>query len=94
MTGQTYTYFETLDTVNQKLGGLTETSNRMLEVGQDMRRLQELLAAPTLRGAVGERMLEGLLRQTLPADSYKTQHTFRNGHRVDAAIQLAMGWCR
>ena len=91
VTGQTSTYFETLETVNQKLGGLTETSNRMLEVGQDMRRLQELLAAPTLRGAVGERMLEGLLRQTLPAGSYKTQHTFRNGHRVDAAIQLADG---
>lgn len=91
VSGQTSTYQETLTAVNQALGGLTQTSHRMLEVGRDMQKLQELLAAPTLRGGVGELMLEGMLRQTLPSDFYETQFTFRNGNRVDAVLRLASG---
>ena len=91
VTGQASTYQETMTSVNQSLGGLTETSKHILEVGQDMRKLQEVLAAPTLRGGVGETMLEELLRQMLPNGFYDTQHTFRNGHRVDAVIRLTGG---
>ena len=90
VSGQTSTYQETLTTVNQVLGGLTQTSHRMLEVGSG-EELQELLAAPTFRGGVGDLMLEGMLRQTLPSDFYETQFTFRNGNRVDAVLRLASG---
>lgn len=91
VTSEASTHRDTIAAVNQALGGLTETSKHILEVGQDMRKLQEVFAAPTLRGGVGETMLEDLLRQTLPNGSYDTQHTFRNGNRVDAVIQLADG---
>ena len=91
VTGQATTYQETMKSVDQALGGLTKTSERILEVGQDMRKLQEVLAAPTLRGSVGEMMLEELLRQLLPKEFYDTQHTFRNGHRVDAVVRLTGG---
>ena len=91
VTGQASTYHETLTSVNKALGGLTQTSQRILDVGQDMRKLQELLASPTLRGELGELLLEELLRQTLPQGSYGVQHTFRNGHRVDAVIRLKDG---
>ena len=91
VTGQASTYQETLNAVNKALGGLTQTSQRLMDVGQDMQKLQELLASPTLRGAVGELMLEELLRQTLPEGFYSTQHTFRNGRRVDAVIRLKDG---
>ena len=91
ITGQASTYQDTISSVNQALGGLTQTSQRILEVGQDMQKLQEVLAAPTLRGSLGELMLEQLLRKMLPKDHYEIQHTFRNGHRVDAVIRLADG---
>ena len=91
VTGQAATYQQTLNSVNQTLGGLTKTSQRILEVGKDMQKLQEVLAAPTLRGGLGELMLEELLRQTLPVGFYETQHTFRNGSRVDAVIRLTHG---
>ena len=91
VTGQAATYQQTLNSVNQTLGGLTKTSQRILEVGKDMHNLQEVLAAPTLRGGLGELMLEELLRQTLPVGFYETQYTFRNGNRVDAVIRLTDG---
>ena len=91
VTGQASTYHETLNAVNQTLGGLTQSSERIMEVGRDMQKLQEVLAAPTLRGGIGELMLEGVLQQMLPKGFYETQHTFRNGHRVDAVIRLAEG---
>ena len=53
--------------------------------------LEDLLAAPTLRGRIGELILENLLAQTLPRDSYETQHVLRNGRKVDAVIRLADG---
>ena len=53
--------------------------------------LEQLLAAPTLRGGVGELVLENMLSQTLPTGSYETQYALRNGNRVDAVIRLADG---
>ncbi len=91
VTGQFSSYQETLSDVHERLGHLSQSSQRMLEMGQDMQRLKDILAAPTLRGEIGELMLEELLRQTLPAGFYETQHTFRNRQRVDAVIRLKEG---
>ena len=77
-----------MDSVNQTLGRLSQVSESMLDVGQELRKV---LSAPTPRGALGETLLEEMLSQTLPAGSYRTQHTFRNQRRVDAVIQLADG---
>lgn len=77
-----------IDSVNQTLGRLSQVSESMLDVGQELRKV---LSAPTPRGALGETLLEEMLNQTLPAGSYRTQHTFRNLRRVDAVIQLADG---
>ena len=77
-----------LDSVNQTLGRLSLVSESMLDVGQELRKV---LSAPTLRGGLGETLLEEMLSQTLPAGSYRTQHTFRNLRRVDAVIQLSDG---
>ena len=89
---QVSTYHETLGSVNMELGGLAKTSQRMLELGQDVQKLQDVLSAPTFRGGIGELMLEELLRKTLPQKSYATQYQFRNGNRVDAVIQLSNGY--
>jgi DNA recombination protein RmuC len=61
----------------------------MLQLGTDVRRLQDILASPKLRGKMGEWSLENLLSQVLPKDSYELQHAFRDGKVVDALIKLA-----
>ncbi len=91
VTSQASTYQETVNAIHQALGGLTQTSQRILEVGKNMRQLQDVLAAPKLRGGLGEFLLEDLLRQVLPQGIYETQFTFRNGRRVDAIIRLSNG---
>ena len=77
-----------LDSLNRELGQVTNQTQRILEVGQDMR---EVLAVPKLRGGLGEQLLENLLRQVLPKGSFQVQYTFRSGRRVDAVIRLEGG---
>jgi len=91
VTGLASTYQETVNAVHQALGGLTQSAQQILRVGQDVRQLQDVLSAPKLRGGLGELLLEDLLRQVLPQGIYDTQHTFRNGQRVDAIIRLTNG---
>ena len=79
---------ERLDSLNRGLGEVKADTRRMVEVGEEMR---VVLGAPTLRGALGERMLEQLLGQVLPSGAYSTQHQFRNGARVDALVLLREG---
>ena len=79
---------ERLDSLNRGLGEVKADTRRMVEVGEEMRMV---LGAPTLRGGLGERMLEQLLGQVLPSGAYSTQHQLRNGSRVDAIVQLRDG---
>lgn len=68
----------TIDEAQKKIDGLTV----------NMVSLQELLGDKRSRGAYGEVQLEGLVRNVLPNDSFKMQHTFENGVRVDCALFL------
>lgn len=77
--------------LQRSLGGLEEANRRIYEVGKDIASLQQILQAPKLRGGLGELLLEDLLEQILPAEHYSVQHTFRCGHKVDAAIHLGKG---
>ena len=77
-----------LDSLNRGLGEVKADTRRMVEVGEEMR---AVLGAPTLRGGLGERMLEQLLGQVLPSGAYSTQHQLRNGTRVDALVLLREG---
>jgi len=61
----------------------------MLQLGTDVRRLQDILSSPKLRGQMGEWSLENLLANILPKDSYKLQYAFKDGKVVDALVQLA-----
>ena len=74
--------------VHGSLGKLDEATRRMLEVGQDIAGLQQILKPPQLRGGFGETLLEQLLSQILPADTFELQYAFRSGERVDAVIRL------
>ncbi len=78
-----------LGQLNSQIGELQGTNKQMLQLGTDVRRLQDILASPKLRGQMGEWSLENLLQNTLPKDSYELQYGFRDGQKVDALIKLA-----
>ena len=80
---------QVLSQLNTQIGELQGTNRQMLQLGTEVRRLQDILSSPKLRGQMGEWSLENLLAQILPKDSYKLQYSFKDNQKVDALIQLA-----
>ncbi len=78
-----------LSQLNTQVGELQGTNKQMLQVGSEIRRLQDILSSPKLRGQMGEWSLENLLSQILPNNNYELQYSFRDGQKVDALIKLA-----
>jgi DNA recombination protein RmuC len=72
----------------EQLGKLDGTAAQMLARANDLARLEQALRPPKARGGVGEILLGNLLRDSLPPDAYRLQHTFRTGERVDAVIKV------
>jgi DNA recombination protein RmuC len=89
---------ERLDSVGQvvgsvqaSLGQLGEANRRILEVGQNIASLQEILQAPKLRGGLGELFLSEVLAQILTPEHFSLQHRFKSGETVDAVVRLGGG---
>lgn len=78
-----------LGQLNAQIGQLQGTNKQMMQIGTEVRRLQQILASPKLRGQMGEWSLESLLSQILPKESYELQYSFKDGKVVDALIKLA-----
>ena len=78
-----------LGQLSAQIGQLQGTNKQMMQIGTEVRRLQQILASPKLRGQMGEWSLENLLSQILPKESYELQYVFRDGQRVDVLIKLA-----
>ncbi len=74
--------------VSKGLGGLSEATKKVFDVGKDIASLQEILRSPKLRGGLGELFLGDLLAQILPPAHFSLQHRFRSGEVVDAVIRL------
>lgn len=78
----------TMDNIRKELEGVRNSADRILEVGQNISSLQDILSPPKLRGGFGEMLLERLVAQILPQANYSFQHRFRSGEAVDAVIHL------
>ncbi|MEN6575491.1 MAG: DNA recombination protein RmuC [Phycisphaerales bacterium] len=80
---------QVLQQLNTQIGELQGTNKQMLRLGIDVKRLQDILASPKLRGQMGEWSLENLLAQVLPQGSFELQHVFQDGRIVDALVRMA-----
>ncbi|MEO8199071.1 MAG: DNA recombination protein RmuC [Gemmatimonadota bacterium] len=74
--------------VRERLGKLSDATQRLETMGTSVTEVQELLRVPRLRGTLGEVWLEEILRQVFPASLYQMQYTFQSGVRVDAVIRI------
>ena len=80
---------ETATQIAEKLGKVHGATEQMLARANDLQRLEQALRPPKARGGFGELLLGKLLADTLPADAYQLQFTFRSGDRVDAVIKAS-----
>jgi len=82
---------ERLDNAARVISQVQRNIGEMSEIGRGMKDLQEFLRSPKLRGNVGEQVLNELLVQMLPKQSFHLQYTFKSGEKVDAAIKTSAG---
>ncbi|MDO8610236.1 MAG: DNA recombination protein RmuC [bacterium] len=80
-----------LDSTARVIGDVQKNIGEFSEIGRSMKDLQEFLQSPKLRGNIGEQILNDLLAQHFPKDTYELQHTFKNGEKVDAIIKTSQG---
>ncbi|MDD5134445.1 MAG: DNA recombination protein RmuC [Phycisphaerae bacterium] len=79
---------QTLDKLNNQLGRLQGSNQKIIELGSDLKSLQRILASPKLRGNMGEWQLEKILSTVLPIGSFTLQYAFRDGKKVDALVKM------
>ena len=79
---------QTATQIAEKLERVQGATTQVLARANDLARLEQALRPPKARGGFGELLLENLLRDMLPTDSYSIQHSFKSGERVDAAIRI------
>lgn len=71
-----------------QLGELQGRLNELTRISGNLEELRSLFVIPYTRGGLGETLLEELLRNWLPEESYALQYGFKNGSRADAVIRL------
>lgn len=81
--GQVSGHLQTISTTVATIGAQVD---QMARIAESLRQIEHLLRPPTLRGALGELLLEQILRQVLPAGSYAVQHVLSNNARPDAVV--------
>ena len=74
--------------ITRELTEVKATGREMLSFTEQLQALERTLKNPQRRGAVGEYLLERVIANVLPPDSYATQYSFNNGVRADAVIFL------
>lgn len=82
----------TMSTVNQTIGEVGKGLGGVQQIGQDLKRFQEILNAPKLRGNLGEHILAESLAQVFPREQFGLQYKFRAGETVDAVLKTESGF--
>ncbi len=74
--------------VTQRLTKLDETNRRVVDVADELKSLQNVLANPKQRGVLGEFYLKQILENMLPPGAFELQYKLGEGMVVDAIIRL------
>ncbi len=81
-----------IQAVSHQLGSLSQATERIFEATKNLSTLEEILRPPKARGRMGEILLENILKEILPGESFfAVQYAFKNGCKVDAIIRLKDG---
>jgi len=80
-----------IESVTEKLARVEETGRQVVNLGDNIRALEDVLKNPKQRGILGEYYLETLLKNVLPPGSYEMQYAFEDGTIVDAAVFVGEG---
>ena len=79
---------KTTAAIHERLAKVDEATGQVLEQAKAFGRLEQALRPPKARGGFGELLLENLLRDRLPRDSFQLQYGFATGERVDAVLHV------
>lgn len=82
---------ERLDKAAHVFGGLQNELGKMQELGRSIKDVGDVLKSPKKRGNIGEALMNDLIKQQIPKNSYKLQFAFRSGEKVDAVIKTKNG---
>lgn len=74
--------------VTERLTKLDETNRRVVDVADELKSLQNVLANPKQRGVLGEFYLKQILENLLPPGTFELQYKLGEGTIVDAVIKL------
>ncbi len=85
---QTKTTQDSLSKLHERLAVIDTAQRNITELSQEVVSLQQILANKQTRGAFGQGMMEAIVRDGLPADSYEFQPTLSTGRRPDCLIRL------
>ncbi|MCX6782474.1 MAG: DNA recombination protein RmuC [Candidatus Levybacteria bacterium] len=80
-----------LDRTAAVIKDVSKEVGQMSEIGRSMKELQDFLKSPKLRGNIGEQVLNDLISQMFPKNSFNLQYQFRSGDKVDVAIKTDAG---
>ncbi len=78
----------TISGLQKNIGALEETLNQVKEITKEIRRLEDILAPPKIRGTLGETLLENILKEVLPREVYETQYRFSSGVVADTVVHV------
>jgi DNA recombination protein RmuC len=81
---------ETFVSVMTRLQTIDDAQKKMETLTGSVMNLQALLGSKSSRGALGERQLEDIVKNVLPASAYEFQYTFQTGNRVRADCVLKL----
>lgn len=76
---------------NERLDQAAIAIGKVLKMGESTEELLQAFRAPKTRGTKGEEIMQDLLSQHLPSQSYGLQHAFKSGEKVDAVIKIKNG---
>ncbi|GAA6171148.1 DNA recombination protein RmuC [Colwellia sp. KU-HH00111] len=79
---------KTFSDILQRLALIDDAQKKITELSTNVVSLQAVLNDKRSRGAFGEVQLNGLIRNVLPEQSFKLQHTLSNGKIADCVLFL------